>query len=51
MSETKLSCPFFKIENELKDKVKGYKYRYWNVSKLKLDIVEHLYGVKKSQFQ
>jgi exodeoxyribonuclease III len=35
MSETKLSCPFFKIENELKGKVKGYKYRYWNVSQMK----------------
>jgi exodeoxyribonuclease-3 len=31
MSEIKLSCPYFKVENELLDKVKGYKYRYWNV--------------------
>lgn len=30
MSETKLSCPFIDVENNLKEKVKGYKYRYWS---------------------
>jgi len=30
MGETKLSCPFFELEEELKKKVKGYKYRYWS---------------------
>lgn len=30
MGETKLSCPFFELENELKKKIKGYKYRYWS---------------------
>ena len=30
MGETKLSCPFFELENELKKKIKGYKFRYWS---------------------
>ena len=30
MGETKLSCPFFELEEELKKKVKGYKFRYWS---------------------
>ena len=30
MGETKLSCPFFELEYELKKKIKGYKYRYWS---------------------
>ena len=25
--ETKISCPFVDVQNELKDKIKGYKYR------------------------
>tara|TARA_B100001093_G_C26756783_1_gene983822 strand:+ start:347 stop:1138 length:792 start_codon:yes stop_codon:yes gene_type:complete len=28
--ETKISCPFLDVEEELKDKIKGYKYRYWS---------------------
>lgn len=28
--ETKISCPFTKIEDELKERIKGYKYRYWS---------------------
>lgn len=28
--ETKISCPFFDTEDELKKKIKGYKYRYWS---------------------
>ena len=31
MSEVKLSCPYIDTETVLKDKVKGYNYRYWNV--------------------
>jgi len=28
--ETKISCPFIDTEEELKKKIKGYKYRYWS---------------------
>lgn len=28
--ETKISCPFINVQQELKDKIKGYKYRYWS---------------------
>ena len=28
--ETKISCPFIDIEEELKKKIKGFKYRYWS---------------------
>ena len=28
--ETKVSCPFIEIEQDLKKKIKGYKYRYWS---------------------
>ena len=28
--ETKISCPFIDTEDELKKKIKGYKYRYWS---------------------
>ena len=28
--ETKISCPFVNLEEELKTKIKGYKYRYWS---------------------
>jgi exodeoxyribonuclease-3 len=28
--ETKISCPFIDVEEELKKKIKGYKYRYWS---------------------
>tara|TARA_B100002019_G_C21212346_1_gene570107 strand:+ start:484 stop:1227 length:744 start_codon:yes stop_codon:yes gene_type:complete len=28
--ETKISCPFLDVEEELKSKIKGYKYRYWS---------------------
>lgn len=28
--ETKISCPFIDTEEELKNKIKGYKYRYWS---------------------
>tara|TARA_A100001015_G_scaffold320028_1_gene444946 strand:- start:1667 stop:2458 length:792 start_codon:yes stop_codon:yes gene_type:complete len=28
--ETKVSCPFLEIEEKLKEKIKGYKYRYWS---------------------
>jgi len=28
--ETKISCPFLDTEYELKNKIKGYKYRYWS---------------------
>ena len=28
--ETKISCPFIDVEEELKEKIKGYKYRYWS---------------------
>jgi len=33
--ETKISCPFVDVQNELKDKIKGYKYRYWSPCKTK----------------
>jgi exodeoxyribonuclease-3 len=33
--ETKISCPFIDVQNELKDKIKGYKYRYWSPCKTK----------------
>jgi len=33
--ETKVSCPFVDVQNELKDKIKGYKYRYWSPCKTK----------------
>ena len=28
--ETKISCPFIDVEEELKKKIKGLKYRYWS---------------------
>lgn len=28
--EIKISCPFLDVEEELKNKIKGYKYRYWS---------------------
>jgi len=28
--ETKISCPFIDVQEELKEKIKGYKYRYWS---------------------
>lgn len=28
--ETKISCPFIDTEQDLKQKIKGYKYRYWS---------------------
>ena len=28
--ETKISCPFIDVEEDLKKKIKGYKYRYWS---------------------
>jgi exodeoxyribonuclease-3 len=28
--ETKISCPFLDVQEELKEKIKGYKYRYWS---------------------
>jgi len=28
--ETKISCPFLDVEDNLKKKIKGYKYRYWS---------------------
>ncbi|ADO67139.1 putative apurinic-apyrimidinic endonuclease 1 [Cafeteria roenbergensis virus] len=30
MGETKISCPFIDVQNQLKEKIKGYKYRYWS---------------------
>jgi exodeoxyribonuclease III len=30
LQETKLSCPIFETENFFKDKISGYKYRYWS---------------------
>lgn len=34
-SETKVSCPLLFIQLELKEKIKGYKYRYWSPCKIK----------------
>jgi exodeoxyribonuclease-3 len=31
--ETKISCPFEEVQQELKEKIKGYKYRYWSPCK------------------
>jgi len=28
--ETKISCPFIDVQEKLKEKIKGYKYRYWS---------------------
>jgi exodeoxyribonuclease-3 len=28
--ETKISCPYIDVQEELKEKIKGYKYRYWS---------------------
>ena len=28
--ETKISCPFIEIEEDLRKKIKGYKYRFWS---------------------
>jgi exodeoxyribonuclease-3 len=28
--ETKISCPFLDVQEELKEKIKGYTYRYWS---------------------
>lgn len=33
--ETKISCPFIETEETLKEKIKGYKYRYWSPCKTK----------------
>ena len=32
--ETKISCPFEEVQEELINKIKGYKYRYWSPSSL-----------------
>ena len=31
--ETKISCPFEEVQEELKEKIKGYKYRFWSPCK------------------
>jgi exodeoxyribonuclease-3 len=31
--ETKISCPFEEVQEELRNKIKGYKYRYWSPCK------------------
>ena len=31
--ETKISCPFEEVQQELRNKIKGYKYRYWSPCK------------------
>ena len=31
--ETKISCPFEEVKEELNQKIKGYKYRYWSPCK------------------
>ena len=28
--ETKISCPFFDLEEDLRKRIKGFKYRYWS---------------------
>ena len=28
--ETKISCPYIDVQEDLKEKIKGYKYRYWS---------------------
>jgi exodeoxyribonuclease-3 len=33
--ETKISCPFIDVQNELKEKINGYKYRYWSPCKIR----------------
>lgn len=33
--ETKISCPFIDVQEELKDKIKSLKYRYWSPCKSK----------------
>ena len=33
--ETRVSCPFFEVQNTLKEKIKDYKYRYWSPCKTK----------------
>jgi exodeoxyribonuclease-3 len=33
--ETKISCPFMDVEEELKEKISGYKYRFWSPCKTK----------------
>ena len=33
--ETKISCPFEEVKEELSQKIKGYKYRYWSPCKTK----------------
>ena len=35
IGETKLSCPYFEVENEVKEKFPKYKYRYWSPCKIK----------------
>lgn len=30
MGETKVSCPFINIQEELKQRIEGYSYRYWS---------------------
>lgn len=30
MGETKISCPFIKTQEALKERISGYKYRYWS---------------------
>ena len=34
-SETKVSCPLIDIQIELKEKIKGFKHRYWSPCKIK----------------
>jgi len=35
LGETKISCPFVDVQNELKEKITGYKYRFWSPCKTK----------------
>lgn len=60
--ETKISCPFINTENELKEKIKGYKYRYWSPCMVKNGYsgtaifskkkpLEIIYGIKEGDKQ
>jgi len=35
MGETKVSCPFIKTENEVKNRISGYPYRYWSACQVR----------------
>ena len=48
--ETKLSCPIDDVKSKLKDKIKGYKYRYFSTCSVKKGYSGQLFFKKETKF-